>query len=478
MFERYTEKARRVIFFARYEASQFGSPYIETEHLLLGILREDKALTNRFLRSHVSVESIRKQIERVTVVHEKTSTSLDLPLSNESKRVLVYAAEEVERLGHKHIGTEHLFLGLLREENSFAANILQERGITVAAAREDFANQDREKAQQTSSATPSPTGLLRDLTQAASEGALDPIIGRDLEVDAILEILCCSRIRNPILLGTRGVGKTAIVQALAQRIADSNVPSGLADKRIVEVEPELLAIWITDRRRFDEFINLHSAISNPDLAILFIDCFHKLSAQPGWYDFSGFLRWLLVQSGIQCIAIADEQEFPQATRTRPWLLDHFAEIHVRPLDPDAALTVLRTRKTALEKFHDVTFSDATLEAAVQSPAADPSRASLPRAALDLLDAAAAMVNLRRDNVPPDIAEVQKRIARIVDRVDKAIQNHEFEKARFYSDEEKKERENLRQLQERQGVDSPSAVEVTPDDIKAVISRWSEYPYTP
>src|ERR1039458_9126421 len=138
MFERYTEKARRVIFFARYEASQFGSPYIETEHLLLGLLREDKALTNRFLRSHASVESIRKQIEGHTTIREKVSTSVDLPLSNECKRVLAYAAEEAERLSHKHIGTEHLLLGLLREEKGLAAKILNERGIELKTLREEI----------------------------------------------------------------------------------------------------------------------------------------------------------------------------------------------------------------------------------------------------------------------------------------------------------------------------------------------------
>jgi hypothetical protein len=138
MFQRYTEKARRVIFFARYEASQFGSPYIETEHLLLGLLREDKALTNRFLRSHASVESIRKQIEGLTIIREKVSTSVDLPLSNEGKRVLAYAAEEAERLSHKHIGTEHLLLGLLREEKCFAAQILHERGLRLSTIREEL----------------------------------------------------------------------------------------------------------------------------------------------------------------------------------------------------------------------------------------------------------------------------------------------------------------------------------------------------
>jgi len=139
MFERYTEKARRVIFFARYEASQFGSPYIETEHLLLGLLREDKTLTNRFLRAHDSVESIVKQIREHTVIREKVATSVDLPISNEGKRVLAYAAEEAERLGHKHIGTEHLLLGLLREEKCFAAQILEERGVKLAQVRDELA---------------------------------------------------------------------------------------------------------------------------------------------------------------------------------------------------------------------------------------------------------------------------------------------------------------------------------------------------
>ncbi len=145
MFERYTEKARRVIFFARYEASQFGSPYIETEHLLLGLLREDKALANRFLRSHAAIESIRKQVESHTTIREKVSTSVDLPLSHECKRVLAYGAEEAERLSHKHIGTEHLLLGLLREEKCFASEILHERGLRLVQVREEISRSSSEK---------------------------------------------------------------------------------------------------------------------------------------------------------------------------------------------------------------------------------------------------------------------------------------------------------------------------------------------
>src|SRR5216683_62808 len=183
MFERYTEKARRVIFFARYEASQFGSPYIETEHLLLGLLREDKALTNRFLRSHASVESIRKQIEGHTTIREKVSTSVDLPLSNECKRVLAYAAEEAERLSHKHIGTEDLLLGLLREEKCFAAEILHERGLRLPTIREEKAQPQRQRESSLLSE------FSRDLTQAAMDTQLDPLVGRESELERVIQIL-------------------------------------------------------------------------------------------------------------------------------------------------------------------------------------------------------------------------------------------------------------------------------------------------
>src|SRR5271156_5965997 len=182
MFERYTEKARRVIFFARYEASQFGSPDIETEHLLLGLLREDKALTNRFLRTrHSEVGAIRRQVEGHTTIREKVSTSVDLPLSDECKRVLAFAAGEAEVLGHKHIGTEHLLLGILREEKCFAAEILRERGLQVKTIRQELSRVAHETVPRGPFESSSATEGAKDLTQAAMDGQVDAIVGRDLE---------------------------------------------------------------------------------------------------------------------------------------------------------------------------------------------------------------------------------------------------------------------------------------------------------
>src|SRR3989454_485498 len=253
VFERYTEKARRVIFFARYEASQYGSPYIETEHLLLGLMREDKALANRFLRQQGSIESIRKEIEARITIRERISTSVEVPLSAECKRILNMAAEEAERLGHKHVGTEHLLLGILREEKCFGAEILMERGLRLSTLREELARTSGEK---TAAARPKETSLLaefsRDLTQAASEGSLDPLVGRENEVERVIQILCRRTKNNPVLIGEPGVGKTAIVEGLAQRISDGDVPPFLADKRILSLDLSLIVAGTKYRGQFEE----------------------------------------------------------------------------------------------------------------------------------------------------------------------------------------------------------------------------------
>ena len=483
MFERYTEKARRVIFFARYEASQFGSPYIETEHLLLGLLREDKALTNRFLRQHSSVDSIRKQIEGHTTIREKVSTSVDLPLSNECKRVLAYAAEEAERLSHKHIGTEHLLLGLLREEKCFAAEILHERGLRLSTIREELARTSQEKAPQQQQRASRESSLLaefsRDLTQAAMDNQLDPLVGRDGEVDRAIQILCRRTKNNPVLIGEPGVGKTAIVEGLAQRIADGEVPSFLADKRILALDLSLIVAGTKYRGQFEERLKtIMKELMENQNSIIFIDELHTLvgaGSAEGSLDAANILKPALSRGEIQCIGATTPAEYRKSIEKDRSLERRFQAVKVPPPNEEDAIKILFGIKDRYEKFHAVTYTDDCIEFSVRhSNRYIPDR-FLPDKAIDLIDEAGARVKLRQTALPEEITEVQKRIKFIVHRMENAIANHEFEKARFYSDEERKERENLRALREKYHLDESSTGVVGREDIEDVVSRWTGVP---
>jgi ATP-dependent Clp protease ATP-binding subunit ClpC len=241
MFERYTEEARRVIFMARYEASQVGSHEITAEHLLLGWMRESARIGAQNFLSPPAMDSIRKQIEAQSARGEKIATSVDIPLNLESKRALAYAAEECQRLGHQHIGTDHLLMGLLREEKSLAADLLRQNGLTIANLREKL---QRPPITATVSFEPQQRSVMaetcRDLTAAATESAFPPLIGRERELENIIQVLGRRTGNNPVLVGEPGVGKTAIVEGLAQRIADDNVPEFLLATRILALAPQNL----------------------------------------------------------------------------------------------------------------------------------------------------------------------------------------------------------------------------------------------
>ena len=482
MFERYTEKARRVIFFARYEASQFGSPYIETEHLLLGLLREDKQLANRFLRSHAAVDSIRKQIEGHTTVREKVSTSVDLPLSHECKRVLAYGAEEAERLNHKHIGTEHLLLGLLREEKCFAAEILHERGLRLSTIREEL---QRSQSEKVATNRPKESSLLaefsRDLTQAAMDNSLDPLIGRDYELERVIQILCRRTKNNPVLIGEPGVGKTAIVEGLAQKIAEGDVPSFLADKRILALDLSLIVAGTKYRGQFEERLKtIMKELMENQNAIIFIDELHTLvgaGSAEGSLDAANILKPALSRGEIQCIGATTPAEFRKSIEKDRSLERRFQAVKVPPPNEADAVKIMYGIKDRYEKFHAVSYTDEAIEAAVYTSNRYIPDRFLPDKAIDLIDEAGARVKLRQTTLPSDLADIQKRIKFIVHRMENAIANHEFEKARFYSDEERKERENMRQLREKYNLDDSSTGVVTKEDIEEVVARWTGVPMT-
>jgi ATP-dependent Clp protease ATP-binding subunit ClpC len=469
MFERFTEKARRVIFFARYEAAQFGSPYIETEHLLLGVLREDKALTSRFIGK--SSWDIRKEIEANTSVREKTSTSADLPLSDESKRVLNFSAEEADRLNDKHIGTEHLLLGLLREKKCYAAKLLAARNVKLDVVREQL--------HQTPHELPTSGVIAARATDAPKAAAnllrvesLHPLIGRKEELDRVIHTLGRYRGKNPVLVGEPGVGKRTIVGGLVERIADENVPGFLREREVMELD---LPPWKAMGSAW--FESFHAALPKAAEkgAILFVDDLH--TTLDGVFGLAAshlqeILKRPVVSGQVQCISVATPAEYARSIANHGWLESCFQPIHIGPASEADTSGVLTGIKQVYEDFHRVSYSDDALVAAVTCAKLFLVGGHFPGKAVYLIDEAGSCVKVRQGEMPADVAELQKRIRFIANRHASSIENHGYEKARFYSEEEKKERENLRRAMQNHHIDGDAVFAVTVDDIEAVISRWT------
>lgn len=482
MFERYTEKARRVIFFARYEASQFGSPSIETEHLLLGLMREDKSLTNRFLRSHSSIESIKKEIEGRTIIREKVSTSIDLPLSAECKRILAYSADEAERLRHRHIGTEHLLLGILREDKCLAAEILHERGLRLSQIREELSKTQTDKPSASrSKETPLLSEFSRDLTQLAVDNTLDPLVGRENELERCVQILCRRTKNNPVLIGEPGVGKTAIVEGLAQRIVEGEVPSYLADKRILALDLSLIVAGTKYRGQFEERLKtiMKELIENPN-AIVFIDELHTLvgaGSAEGSLDAANILKPALSRGEIQCIGATTPSEYRKSIERDRSLERRFQAVKVPPPSEKESIQILNGVKDRYEKFHMVTYDSEAIETAVYHANRYIPDRFLPDKAIDLIDEAGARVKLRQDSLPKEMTEIQKKIKIIVAHMESAITNHEFEKAEIYRNEERVQLENLRSVKEKFNLSDTSMGVVTKEDVESVVAKWTGIPVT-
>ena len=464
MFERYTEKARRVIFFARYEASQFGAPAIEPEHLLLGLMREDKTLTARFLaRAQTSLEAIRKEIEGRAPLREKISTSVELPLAPETKRVLAFAHEESDRLQHRHIGTEHLLLGLLREERSMAAEILYERGLRLNAVREEVSRQsgnDPRAAQKKE--TPHLTEFSRDLTEDAANDKLDPLVGREAEIERVVQILCRRTKNNPVLIGEPGVGKTAIVEGLAQRIIRGEVPSFLENKRILSLDLSLIVAGTKYRGQFEERLKqiMRELVENPQY-VVFIDELHTLvgaGSAEGSLDAANILKPALSRGEIQCIGATTPAEFRKSIEKDRSLERRFQAVKVPPPSEEEAVSILDGVRERYEAFHQVRYTDDAIEAAVyQSNRYIPDR-FLPDKAIDVIDEAGARVKLRaRRDAPPRDNFYDER-------------GSGTGAGSFY-------RPALGASPLVEDEDLIMSVEVTKDDIEDVIARWTGIPIT-
>jgi ATP-dependent Clp protease ATP-binding subunit ClpC len=458
MFERYTEKARRVIFFARYEASQFGAPAIEPEHLLLGLMREDKTLTGRFFpRAQITIEAIRREIEGRTLLRERIPTSVELPLAPETKRVLHYSHEESDRLQHRHIGTEHLLLGLLREERSMAAQILFERGLRLNAVRDEIARQSGADARHRKD-IPHLLEFSRDLTEDASNDRLDPLIGREGEIERVVQILCRRTKNNPVLIGEPGVGKTAIVEGLAQRIVRGEVPSFLENKRILSLDISLIVAGTKYRGQFEERLKqiMRELIDNPQY-IVFIDELHTLvgaGSAEGSLDAANILKPALSRGEIQCIGATTPAEFRKSIEKDRSLERRFQAVKVAPPSEDEAVEILGGVRERYESFHQVHYTEDALQAAVTQSSRYISDRFLPDKAIDVIDEAGARVKLRVRAEQGNLDALNASLT-------------EWERATYGRAQAPIEDE-----------EDPLVVgEVTRGDVEEVIARWTGIPIT-
>jgi ATP-dependent Clp protease ATP-binding subunit ClpC len=479
MFEKYNEKARRALFFARYEASKLGSRVIESEHVLLGILREgEDTVTELFRRFHVKPDEVRREIEGERVFVERISSTAELPLSEEAKKVLAYASHEAESMLHGSVGSEHLLIGILRVEGSLAMRILAQHGLDVYSVREELMGilKEREASQQKKE-LPFLTEYGRELTGLAAQGAFDPLIGREVEVERIIQILSRRTKNNPILLGEPGVGKTAIVEGLAQRIVEGRVPIFLSNKRLVALDLSLIVAGTKYRGQFEERLKgiLKELKESPDV-IVFIDEIHSLvgaGSAEGSLDAANILKPALSRGEISCVGATTLKEYRKYIEKDRSLMRRFQSIQVQPPDIEETLRILEGLKERYESFHKVRYSADALKTAIHQSSRYITDRHQPDKAIDVIDEAGAKVKLRRVRDTQNLRRLERDMQQVVKDMKRAISAKDFERAVYLREREIELREDLEELSRL--TEESGVVEVTTDDIEEVIASWTGVP---
>jgi ATP-dependent Clp protease ATP-binding subunit ClpC len=481
MFEKYNEKARRALFFARYEASKLGSKVIESEHLLLGILREGEDIIKEiFARFNVKPEEVRREIEGDRIFVERISSTAELPLSEESKKILAYASHEAESMMHPYVGTEHLLIGLLRVDGCVAGRLLTARGFNLYGVREETISliKEREVSKQKKE-LPFLAEYSRDLTQLAGTGTFDPLIGREKEVERIIQILSRRTKNNPMLLGEPGVGKTAIVEGLATRIVDGAVPMFLASKKILALDLSLIVAGTKYRGQFEERLKgiIRELRENPDL-IIFIDEIHSLigaGSAEGSLDAANILKPALSRGEVSCIGATTLKEFRKYIEKDRSLLRRFQAIHVTAPSENETFEILEGVKERYEQFHKVRYSPEAIKTAVYQSNRYITDRFFPDKAIDILDEAGAKVKLKRVADTQNLRKLELEIRQIVKEMKKAISDKDFEKAVFLREREIELKEEIERAKVQSAERSDATREVTRRDIEEIISSWTGIP---
>ena len=472
MFKRFTERARRVIILAREEAERHHHEYLGTEHILLGMLKDGGGIAITVLqKAGLSVDQIRLEVERHLPRNANSLIVGEIPFTPKAKKVLEYAVEEARLMGHNYIGTEHLLLGLLKEKEGIAAKVLNNLGIRLVETREKILNLLQEPATKTKekSKTPALDEFGRDLTELAQVGKLDPVIGRENEIERVVQILCRRTKNNPVLIGEPGVGKTAIVEGLAQRIITKEVPQLLYDRRVVALDLGALVAGTKYRGQFEARMKaIMKEIVQAENIVIFIDELHTLvgaGAAEGSVDASNMLKPALSRGEIQCIGATTLDEYRKYIEKNGALERRFQSIIVDPPTIEESIEILKGLKDRYESHHRLSIPDASVEQAVKLSARYVTDRYLPDKAIDVMDEAGARVRLQRITPPPLVRELQRKVNDVIRVKKDKIENQEFEKAVELRDEEEDVRRQMEELkQEWEETRDESEIIVTEEDM--------------
>ncbi|VAX25627.1 ATP-dependent Clp protease, ATP-binding subunit ClpC [hydrothermal vent metagenome] len=484
MFKRFTERARKVIILAREEAEKNQHEYLGTEHILLGVLKDAGGVAISVLqRLGVDIKKVRMEAERNLPASSNTLIIGDIPFTSRAKKVLEYSVEEARAMGHSYIGTEHLLLGLVREKDGVAARVLSSLAITYAEIREQTINLLKEPAsstEKTQSKTPALDEFGRDLTDLGFKGKLDPVIGRAKEIERVIQILARRTKNNPVLIGEPGVGKTAIVEGLAQLIITREVPQLLYDKRVVSLDLGAVIAGTKYRGQFEQRIKaIMKEITQSSNVILFIDEIHTLvgaGAAEGSVDASNMLKPALSRGEIQCIGATTLDEYRKYIEKNGALERRFQPIIVQPPGVDETIEIIRGLRSEYENHHKAHFTDEAIITAVRmSDRYMPDR-FLPDKAIDVIDETGSRVHLSRITYPPEIRELQQQIDDLVQDKKERIEKQEFEKAVELRDKEEECRLALDRVRSKwEAKQESSWPTVSEEDIAHVVSTITGIP---
>ncbi len=492
MFDRFTDRARKVMALARKEAQRFNHDFIGTEHILLGLIQEGSGVAANVLKNlGVEIGKIRSEIEKNVQSGPSMVTMGQLPFTPRAKKVLELSMEEANELGHNYIGTEHLLLGLLRENDGVAAQVLLDLGLKLEEVRNEVLELLGAELQQESpipqnqpktgrSKTPALDAFGRDLTELAREGKLDPVIGRHDEIERVIQILSRRTKNNPALIGEPGVGKTAIAEGLAHRIVSGDVPETLADKRVLTLDIGSLVAGTKYRGEFEERLKkiIEELRSSSD-SVLFIDELHTLvgaGAAEGAIDAANILKPPLSRGELQCIGATTLDEYRKYIEKDAALERRFQPVMVEEPTVDEAVAILFGIRSRYEDHHHVKISDEAVHAAVDLSVRYVADRALPDKAIDLMDEAGSRVRLRQSKAPPKIKEAQRELEEVTRQKDEAIAAQDYEAAARLRDEEAQGKEHIEALRTAWHEEAAKDVPVvTEEEIAQVVSMWTGIP---